>query len=502
MVHGAEEAGALLSRPKLPTGPAPEPTAAPAAEAADQPPSPGGAPVEAAAARSPRGASPAARAAPSPDAAAAERAEAEEVAPFHPASEATRRGRLAAAVASVSPYTSPPVSPPTSPAAGVAAPAAAPLGQQQQQQQRQQQAEGALPEEVPQAPSVWQEAAQHPVAAVGGTTGQTHVGGPAALAAARLHAAPHAAAAAAQPETALSIEEQALRAVAPPDRPLSPVDVRKGQSLAAADMAAGHKAAADAAAAAPPSASAAEPAAPQQQQQQRGAAAAAPLQRQEELEEGWELPEAPSPPARQLPPAPPAIESPARRQQQEQLQERARPPEPSAELGAIMGPPPSRPRVGAAPAGGSVASPPRPLLPAGAFGQEQDISVFRCGGGAGVKGLRGWGPSVRGEAWGWVGPRLVGGPACTDRRLLAAPHRDGLSCQRLARRPPPTLPPLLQPARPGRLREEGRRGRRGAGGEGWWPRVAGRVASVHGGMRTSAGRFRVCAAELGCRDGC
>jgi hypothetical protein len=169
--------------------------------------------------------------------------EQEGLALYRPASEETRRGRLSAAVATASPYLAPP--PPIdyaqSPAEeAAAAEAAAPPASTQL---------GPPPEDN------WRVAAERPVAAVGGTTGQTHVGGRAELAAARLHTGD---AAAAPAETAAAdevpTEEQPVTGEQPGG--LSPVDLLHGRGLAAADAAAGRKAARDAASAAD------EPAAP------------------------------------------------------------------------------------------------------------------------------------------------------------------------------------------------------------------------------------------------
>lgn len=288
----------------------------------------------------PHPAAPTPKAAPEPETEAVEQIEEEGVALFRPATAETRRGRLATAVAVASPYTQA-EGPPGRPGASAAAVPQAPAPQAT-----------ALPE----APDVWRAAAERPVAAVGGTTGRTHVGGAAQLAAARLHAAPGAAAAVSArlqtpaPEPQLAVKEPGQ------ERPLSPTDVRKGQSLAAADVAAGHKAAADAATATAGAGEAGGPA-------------------------GWgEAAEKLQPPeqtsARQLP-----------AQQEEQQVELTKAlgvryePQQAQQRGAAVGPGGRTPPQALPPWPRATQPESEPLLPAGAFSQEQDISVFRWVGG-------------------------------------------------------------------------------------------------------------------------
>lgn len=157
----------------------------------------------------------------------------EGLAAYRPATADTRRGRLNILVAQASPY--------LGPLPGTAGPAEA--GSPGAQAGPGAEA-GEAEETGAAAPGAWRVAADQPVAAVGGTTGTTHVGGPGELEAARLHrrAAPEAAA-----EAAAGAAEEGAAGGAP-QRPLSPTDARKGQGLAAADVAAGHHAAVDAAA--------------------------------------------------------------------------------------------------------------------------------------------------------------------------------------------------------------------------------------------------------------
>ena len=269
------------------------PTPAPAAAAA----APSAAPQPAA----PAAAAPAAAV---PEAVAVKQEEGESLAPFRPASVESPHGRLATTLAVSSPY----------------APAQRQAGTFEEAAQQAAATAGAEEAEKPAAeepaaaaaapgmaaagdePSLdrWALAAERPVATVGGVSGETHIGGAAALAAAHLQAAPGAVAGqeaaaagpaaerrlgAAQPETGAAVELPSATAAAeqeggeqewqllpqqpdqPPEqaqqpehaqlaeqaqqtqheRPLSREDVQQGQGLAAADVAAGRHAAVDAA---------------------------------------------------------------------------------------------------------------------------------------------------------------------------------------------------------------------------------------------------------------
>ncbi|KAL4435460.1 hypothetical protein ABPG77_006222 [Micractinium sp. CCAP 211/92] len=383
--------------------------------------------------------------APVADAAAAERLEqraSEGLAAFRPASPDTRRGRLLGLVAQASPY--------LGPLPGGAEPAAAgsPLAQAGQGAEAGE-AEGTGAA----APGPWQEAAEQPEAAAGGRTGTTHVGGPAELDPARLH----------RRREGASAQEEAEGEAAQP-RP-SPTDIRKGQGLAAADVAAGRHAATDAAAVAAEEARTAGTAgqvkaAPEEAQPllegegkeaeaQAGAgqaqgegvqaprppqpeaagsgearpeaagaaaraaptspasapspsssgvaalqdesaklleqeAALAPAQGQQQMQEGAEGPEGPAQPGRAgpSPAAAPAARPAARVTAQREGREPAAGLQPAGEQQEVysMGPslerPPSAQELAAPLTVGTERAPSQPLLPAGAFSQAQDISVF------------------------------------------------------------------------------------------------------------------------------
>lgn len=238
---------------------------------------------------------------------------------------------------------------------------------------------------------MWQAAAERPVAAVGGTTGRTHVGGAAELAAARLHRAPPAAAA---EEPAQPAEKAAAEAAAAEE------DLRHGPELAAADVAAGHKAAADVAAATAgeqeeeeeeEEAGGPEPApkAPAEGGATAEAKAAAAAPPEAAAEGGGPArgaagrEEEPTEALQPLPPIVPGVGAQyekARTLQAQALHAAAQQGGGEGEWGAgyIMGPAREErqpPGPGAGGEAGPVERP--PLLPAGAFGREQDISVFR-----------------------------------------------------------------------------------------------------------------------------
>lgn len=311
------------------TTPAPHPPAPAAAGEPASPPAPAATPP--AAAR---------------EAAAAEMREEEGLALFKPASDESRRGRLATAVAMASPYLAPPQTGAPSPAEQAAA--------------------AAQPFAAP--PDGWEAAAERPVAAVGGTTGLTHVGGRADLTAAHLRARPAAAAEEeaaepGRPASGTAAAEEAPAAEAEErERPLSPTDVQQGRALAAADVAAGPKAAADTAAAAAPAAASRGGAEPEPEPEPEAEAEAEPpLSRREEQR-----------------PSGAAIASPlAEAGQQEPAQQvEARGSGSGGREEYIMGPAhQERQPAGPQPA------PSEPLLPAGAFNQDQDISVYRWVGG-------------------------------------------------------------------------------------------------------------------------
>ena len=239
---------------------------------------------------------------------------------FKPVVADTRRGRLAAAVALSTPY------------------GAVQAGPVQQEA----------------APEPWQAAAEHPVAAVGGASGRTHVGGRPQVAAVLLHPAPAAAETAGVGARAAPLPAQQQGQ----EQPLSPADVRQGEDLAAADAAAGMHAATDAAAAA--AAGLATLAGVQLQQEQQ--------ELQQELQQEEQKQQ-----QQQLHQFQPQRASPQQQPQEEQEEEAA-------------------PREGLAPSESSI-----PLLPAGAFNQEQDISVFRQ-----------VGHKPGGRAAGWQGGRAAG----------------------------------------------------------------------------------------------
>lgn len=283
---------AATARPPVTTAAIPTPAPAAAATAARSAPQPA-APAAAAAAAA------------VPEAVAVKQEEGESLAPFRPASVESPHGRLATTLAVTSPYS------PAQRQAGTfeeaAQQAAATAGAEVAEKPAAEEPAAAAAARGMAAagdePSLdrWALAAERPVATVGGVSGETHIGGAAALAAAHLQAAPGAVAGqeaaaagpaaerplgAAQPETGAAVELPSAMAAAEqeggeqewqllpqqPDqqpeqaqqpehaqlaeqaqqaqheRPLSREDVQQGQGLAAADVAAGRHAAVDTAA--------------------------------------------------------------------------------------------------------------------------------------------------------------------------------------------------------------------------------------------------------------
>lgn len=381
----AQPAPAAVARPPVTAAAAPTAAPVPAAGRAGAS-QPAAAAVQAASLPAALAAAPEAAAA-GPEAAAAEQEEGESLAPFRPASAESPRGRLATALAVTSPYM------PAQRQAGIFQEAAEAAGGAAGR--KEEPAAGAAGRQPPAAtaglaaaggePSLdrWALAAEQPVAAVGGVSGDTHIGGAAALAAAHMQAAPGAVAEAgeageareaAPPARSAAVEQPTAAAAAAAEeeeeegeqewqllpqpereRPLSREDVRAGQGLAAADMAAGHHAAVDAAAVAAPLQAAGSGGA-------EAAGEAGPAARAAAHEAA-----AAEAPARELAAAqfggPQAASVAAAEGQVEQP-------------GYTMGPAPAeRRQPSAAAAEGGPAE--QPLLPAGGFNREQDISVFR-----------------------------------------------------------------------------------------------------------------------------